>query len=71
VESPVMFPPGRARLATNPLRTGSGSAAITIGIVAVASRAAPMVRPRATMTFTGMRTSSAASADKRSRFPSA
>ena len=71
VESPVMLPPGRARLTTNPLRTGSGSAAMTIGIVAVASRAARMVRPRATMTCTGMRTSSAASPGKWSRCPSA
>ena len=33
---PVTFPPGRARLATNPVRTGSGAAAKTIGIVRVA-----------------------------------
>ena len=35
--SPVMFPPGRARLATNPLPIGSVSVAMTIGIVEVAS----------------------------------
>jgi hypothetical protein len=33
---PVMFPPGRARLATSPAPTGSAMAAITIGIVRVA-----------------------------------
>ena len=30
---PVTFPPGRARLATNPVATGSVLLAITIGIV--------------------------------------
>ena len=35
-----MFPPGRARLATNPLPTGSVSCVITMGIVVVASLAA-------------------------------
>ena len=34
--SPVMFPPGRARLVTTPSRNGSGSVDITIGIVRVA-----------------------------------
>ena len=37
---PVMFPPGRAKLATKPARTGSLSVLNTIGIVAVASFAA-------------------------------
>src|SRR5215813_1040409 len=36
-DNPVIFPPGRARLATNPLPTGSSSCAMTIGIVDVAS----------------------------------
>src|SRR5262245_33250489 len=40
VASPVIFPPGRARLATNPLPTGSLSCAMTMGIVTVASLAA-------------------------------
>ena len=40
VANPVMFPPGRARLATNPFPTGSVSCAITMGIVTVASLAA-------------------------------
>ena len=36
-DSPVMLPPGRARLAAKPLPTGSVSCAITIGMVDVAS----------------------------------
>ena len=57
-----MFPPGRARLATNPLPTGSLSCAMTMGIVAVASLAARVsVEPAVTMTSTLRRTSSAAS----------
>ena len=39
-DSPVMFPPGRARLATSPLPTGSLPLAMTIGIVLVVSLAA-------------------------------
>jgi len=42
-----MFPPGRARLATNPWPTGSPVAAKTIGIEVVASlatRADPQIR---------------------------
>ena len=35
----MIFPPGRARLATNPFPTGSVSCAITMGIVRVASSA--------------------------------
>src|SRR4051794_22459033 len=38
--SPVMFPPGRERLATCPSPTGSAWAANTIGMVLVACRAA-------------------------------
>ena len=34
--SPVMFPPGRARLATSPLATGSLLLVMTMGIVVVA-----------------------------------
>ena len=37
--NPVMFPPGRARLATNPEPTGSLSNDMTMGIVEVASLA--------------------------------
>ena len=40
VVRPVMFPPGRARLAMSPLATGSNTFTITIGIVLVASLAA-------------------------------
>ena len=39
VDNPVMFPPGRARLATKPEPTGSLSNAMTMGIVEVASLA--------------------------------
>ena len=42
VANPVIFPPGRARLATNPIPTGSLSFVMTIGIVAVASFAGPV-----------------------------
>ena len=68
---PVTLPPGRARLATSPLPSGSPEAAITIGMVEVARLAArgPSV-PRPTMTSTLMRTSSAAtSATARPDFP--
>ena len=40
VDNPVMFPPGRARLATKPFPTGSASCIMTMGIVTVASLAA-------------------------------
>jgi hypothetical protein len=40
LESPVAFPPGRARLITSPLATGSLTIEKTIGIVSVAFRAA-------------------------------
>ena len=67
-----MFPPGRARLATNPLATGSLSDDMTMGIVLVASLAARFaVEPPETMTSTLRRTSSAASVGRRSGFPSA
>ena len=39
IDSPVMFPPGRARLATCPRPTGSAWLANTMGIVLVACRA--------------------------------
>ena len=38
--SPVMLPPGRASVAAKPLLTGSETAAVTIGMVAVACFAA-------------------------------
>ena len=40
VLSPVMFPPGRARLATNPRPTGSPTVVVTIRMVLVACLAA-------------------------------
>src|SRR5438045_8022767 len=46
---PVMFPAGRAKLATNPVPTGSVLLAITIGIVCVCCLTAaiyPLVRGR-------------------------
>ena len=72
VDNPVMFPPGRARLATNPLPTGSLSCVMTMGIVD--SRflgGTGCCDPPVTMTSTLRRTSSAASAGRRSSFPSA
>jgi len=39
-DKPVTLPPGRARVSTNPLATGSPAATITIGIVLVAFWAA-------------------------------
>ena len=69
--TPVIFPPGRARLVTNPAPTGSPTPAITIGIVAVASFAAAVAGVLVlTMTSTLRRTSSAASAGNRSSLPS-
>ena len=69
---PVMFPPGCARLATNPCPTGSEVAAITIGIVRVACWAARIaVAPTATITSILSRTSSAARSRRRSSLPSA
>ena len=60
-----MFPPGRARLATNPLPTGSLSNVMTMGIVLVASLAARVsAGPAVTMTSTLRRTSSAARCGK-------
>jgi hypothetical protein len=38
--TPVMFPPGRARLVTSPFSTGSALAPITTAIVVVARLAA-------------------------------
>ena len=66
------YPPFARRLATNPLATGSLSCAITMGIVIVASLAARVgIGPAVTMTATSRRTSSAASARRRSGFRSA
>jgi hypothetical protein len=57
IVSPVTFPPGRARLATSPLPTGSLTSDMTIGIVLVACWAAWVAAPLiATMTSTFERT---------------
>src|SRR5215470_15984053 len=72
VERPVMLPPGRARLATNPVATGSPAEAMTIGIVCVALFAACTAGVNsATMTLTLSRTNSAATALACSVLPSA
>ncbi len=69
--TPVMFRPGRARLATSPRETGSSMPAITMGTVCVALFAASAsVVPGATIRSTGRRTSSAATLARRSVFPS-
>jgi hypothetical protein len=71
-DKPVTLPPGRARLATRPLPTGSPATANTIGITDVACLAATTgaVAP-VTMTSTLGRTNSAAISAKRSYRPSA
>jgi hypothetical protein len=72
VENPVMFPPGRARLATKPLPTGSPMTATTIGMVRVACcRAATAALLCVTITSTLRWTSSLARAGSRSGLPSA
>ena len=65
---PVMLPPGRARLATRPVSTGSAATLpVTIGMVAVACLAAKLAGvPDATMRSTFSPTSSAASSGSRS-----
>src|SRR5262249_49066711 len=70
IETPVMLCPGRPRLSTKPLPTGSLDAAMTIGIVAVAFCAALItgVSP-ATMTSTLRCTTSAASSARRPTSP--
>ncbi len=72
LDNPVTFPPGRARLATNLLPTGSASLVITIGMTSVAFLAGAVTDgPAVTMTSTFRRTSSLARAGRRSNFPSA
>src|SRR5262249_13482921 len=70
-DSPVMLPPGRARLATRPPPTGSPAAANTIGITDVACLAASTAPPRVTITSTLSPTNSVAISAKRSGCPSA
>jgi len=68
---PVTLPPGRERLFASPSATGSRLVApMTMGILRVASNAAsvPLVLS-VTITLTGMRTNSAASAGSASMIP--
>ncbi len=70
--SPVIFFPGRAKLSTRPVATGSATAKKTIGIVLVAFWAAWTAEAEAVMITSTLRpTSSAASSGSRSSFPSA
>ena len=70
--TPVMFAPGRARLAMSPLRTGSPADAMTIGIVVVARLAANALGVTlVTMMSTFALTSSVARPGSRSSRPSA
>ena len=64
--TPVAFPPGRFRLATKPVLTGSKPVVKTIGIAAVAALRASAARPFAPITTGCRRTSSAASSEMRS-----
>jgi len=59
-ESPVIFPPGRARLAISPRPIGSGTETMTIGMVVVACLTATICGLAATMTSSWIRTISAA-----------
>ena len=59
--SPVMLPPGCARLATRPFPTGSVEKAMTMGIVVIVCFSVGSAAPKAvTMTSTFSRTNSAA-----------
>jgi hypothetical protein len=70
--TPVTLPPGRLRLATRPVLTGSAPVAKTIGVVAVAVLvAAAAVKPLATITATERRARSAANPGNRSTVSSA
>src|SRR6516162_2818975 len=69
--SPVTLPPGRARLATKPMPTGSSTSAKTMGTADDACFAASAAFPPVTMTCTLSRANSAASSAERSARPSA
>jgi hypothetical protein len=70
-DRPVTLPPGRARLATYPLPTGSFAVPKTIGMTDVVCIAARTPPPDVTMTSTFSRTNSAAISVTRSSRPSA
>ena len=69
-DRPVTLPPGRAKLATKPLPTGSVATANTMGMTDVACFAGMTAAPNVTMTSTFKRTKSVASSAKRSLRPS-
>src|SRR6266536_1460420 len=70
--TPVTFPPGLARLATNPTPSGSPERAMTIGMVELASLAAAAAgEPKVMIKSTLRPTSSAANAGSSSRLASA
>ena len=69
-DKPVALPPGRARLATRPLPTGSLAIAKTMGMTSVACLTATPALPVVTMTSTLSRTNSAAISENRSLRPS-
>ena len=71
IDKPVTLPPGRARLATRPVPSGSCASAKTIGMTDVACFAARTALPDVTMTSTFKRTNSAAISANRSLRPSA
>src|SRR5262245_678074 len=69
---PVTVPPGRAKLWMSPFSMGSAAVTVTMGMVALALRAAwAAAVPGATITSTFSRTRSAASSGNRSSRPSA
>ncbi len=69
-DTPVMFPPGWAKLVTSPVPTGSPRATITMGIVVVACLAAKAVTvPGTTIRSTFSLTNSAAKSGSRSHCP--
>ena len=71
-DRPVTLPPGRARVATKPVPTGSPAVAKMIGMADVACFAAKAAGvPDVTMTSTLSRTNSAAISANRSKRPSA
>src|SRR6516225_4383691 len=70
-DRPVMLPPGRDRLATKPLPTGSFATTNTIGMTDVACFTARSAVPDVTMTSTFSWTNSAAISTNRSSRPSA
>jgi hypothetical protein len=59
-DNPVTLPPGRARLAIQPVPTGSLASANTMGIVDVVRFTSASAAPDVTMTSTLRRTNSAA-----------